>query len=379
MSTTTSDAKPSGAAHAPGSIDEAAMSFQGLLSPTGAPKKPGEGTPKPKGTPAVEETTEPEEPEGEESEATEEEPEAEVTDEPEETEGDEPKATEGEPESKDEEPADEDETEEPEPTVKGRKMQFPDGTEEVVSEDEAYAGYLRTKDYTRKSQANAAIRKEAEEARAAARDTVAQYAQQLAQVKQAMDRMVPKEPDWTDLRKRLSPAEFADTLADWQAFSKNRTEVEAAQQKVAERQQADFEESYGKYRQGEVEKLFLAIPEWSNPERGKQDASAMAAYALSIGYSKEEVDHAVDSRVLLMLRKAMLWDKAQSSGAGKVKPKITSKDGIKSAPAGGVKTRPKPLSEEKRAKESLRKAGSMDAAAGVFSHILKRTGTARRD
>jgi len=365
---------PGGAHSAPDSLEAAAASFQAKLfsPPKGTKKTPGEDSPKPKGKPEPEtEVVEDEEPETVEAdEAVVEEPEVEETDETP------AKETDDESESPDEETT-EDLDEEPTPP-RSRKLKLPDGTEEEVTEDEAYAGYLRTKDYTRKTQAAAEARKKAEAVELAASEKAAQYADNLEKVKQAMDRLVPKEPVWAELRKTLTPEQFADTLADWQAFKKNRDEVEAEQKKVAEEQAAVFNTNYEKYRKAEVEALLAAVPEWVDQDLGKREAGEMAKYAMSIGFSQEEVDHAVDHRVLLMLRKAMLWDKANTVGAGKVKPKVKPASGkIKSAGPGGKVTPPKPKSSEAQAKESLRKEGSIDAAASVFSHMLRRGPTRR--
>jgi len=354
------------------SLEAAAASFRSKLfsPPVGTKKTPGEDSPKPKGTPTPKvEATEDEEPEvieDEESDETEE-PEAEETDETPEQE-----ETDVEPESEDEAP-EEDETEETEPP-RSRKVKLSDGTEEDVTEDEAYQGYLRTKDYTRKTQQAAEARKRAEAVELEASAKRAEYAEHLEKVKQAMDRLVPKEPIWAELRKTLTPEQFADTLADWQAFKKNRDEVETEQTRVAGEQAKKFTEDYEKYRKAEVEALLAAVPEWVDRDLGAREAGEMAKYAMSLGYTQEEVDHAVDHRMLLMLRKAMLWDKANTVGAGKVKPKVKPavKGKIGTAGPGGKVSKPTPKSEVARAKESLRKDGSLDAAAGVFSHLLKR-------
>ena len=363
---------PEGAHNSPDSLEAAAASFQAKLfsPPKGKKKTPGEDSPKSKVTPPAEdEQSEDEVPEvteeSEEDDEVVEETETEETDETVEQE-----ETTEESESTDEE-TDEDEDEVTE-TPRSRKLKLPDGTEEEVTEDEAYAGFLRTKDYTRKTQAAAEARKKAEAEAQATSEIRAQYADHLEKVKQAMDRLVPKEPVWAELRKTLTPEQFADTLADWQAFKKNRDEVETEQKKVADEQTKEFTKNFEAWRKSEVEALLSAVPEWVDQDLGKREAGDMAKYAISIGFSQEEVDHAVDHRILLMLRKAMLFDKANTVGAGKVKPKLKPKGKIGTAGPGGRVTPPKPKSSEASAKESLRKDGSLEAAANVFSHMLRR-------
>lgn len=366
--TTRPEAKPTSPHDGPGSLAAAAAAFRSLPSLAGTPKGPGENPPKSKAaqTTAPESDTETEEVEVDET------PEAEVTDETVDAGTEEvTEETTAESESDVEQDADAETEVTEEPTVKGRKLKFSDGTEEFVTEDEAYNGMLRAKDYTRKTQQAAEARKQAEAAAQAWSERAAEYAQNLAQVKSAMDRFVVQEPNWPELRKKLTADEFADAVADYQAYKSERDRVEVEEAKVAKQRAEKFADDYGKWRKSEVDALMSAIPEWVDPKVGARDAEAMANYAMSNGFSKEEVDNAVDHRYLLLIRKAMLWDRAQKS-AGKVKPKVVTKSAIRTAPPGGKKPAPKPVTDEKRAMDNLRNQGTLESAASVFSHVIRR-------
>lgn len=363
MSTIIPEAKP-GAHNAPDSLAAATEAFRGILSPKGTKRKPGDVS-----QPEPEDTVEPETPETDEVEVETE------TDEPEAEEAaetpDESESSDEEAESEVEQPEDEsEEADEPPAEKRSRRLKFSDGTEDDVSEDEAYLGYLRTKDYTVKTQRAAEAKQKAEAAEAEARAIAARHAEQLAQVKAAMDRMVPKEPNWTELRKNLTTEEYANLRDEWTAFKAERDRIEAEQAKLADEAQKDYEKRRDAWRDAEFEKLKNAVPEWVDTERGAKEVGDMARYMLSIGYKQEEVDQAVDSRFLLMLRKAMFWDKAQNVGKTKVEPKTKVAGKIKSAPAGSKSTPPQPKSERARAAETLRKEGSLKAATSVFQHIL---------
>jgi len=200
----------------------------------------------------------------------------------------------------------------------------------------------------------------------------ARHAEQLANVKAAMDRLVPKEPVWADLRKTLSAEEYANVRDEWTAFKTERDRIEAEQKAVADEQAKDFDKTFNEWRTGEREKLLAAVPEWVDPERGTREVGEMAKYMLSVGYQQTEVDNSVDSRFLLMLRKAWLWDRAQKAGKTKVDPKVKASGKIKSAPPGGKTTPVTPKSQAQRDAETLRKTGSLKAAASVFDNLLKR-------
>lgn len=367
MSTIIPEAKP-GAHHAPDSLAAATEAFRGILSPAGTKRKPGDVS-----QPEPEDEVQPETTDEVETET--EEPEAEEA--PETT--DESESSDEQGESEDEQP-EADESEETEPTVevRKRKLKFSDGTEAEVSEDEAYLGYLRQKDYTVKTTRAAEALKASQAAEAEYRANAARHAEQLAQVKAAMDRLVPKEPNWTELRKSLSSEEYANLRDEWTAFKAERDRIEAEQAQLADEAAKDYEKRRNEWRNSEIEKLKAAVPEWVDVERGQREVGEMAKYMLSIGYQQEEVDQAVDSRFLLMLRKAMFWDKAQKAGKTKVEPKTKVVGKIKSAPAGSKSTPPPPKSERQRAAETLRKEGSLKAAASVFDHLIKGTGNKPR-
>lgn len=359
------EATPTGAHAAPGSLEAAAAAFRGILAPKGTTKRPGESKPpKPEATPEPEvDETETEQPEEEATDETTDETEAPA----EETPADEP--------ASDDEAVETEETTDEEtdatPETKSRKLKFSDGTEEEVSEDEAYNGYLRTKDYTRKTQQAAEARKKAEAAEAAWSERAAQMAANLEQVKAAMTRMVPQKPNFAELRKKLSPEDYANAVEDWTAFESEQKRVDEDIKKLAEQRAQKYQSDFEKWRKQEFDLLMAAIPEWVDPKVGEREGSEMAAYALANGFSEEEVNTAVDHRYLLLFRKAMLWDRAQKN-AGKVKPKIKPKGSIKTAPPGGKQPAPQKKTDEKRAQDSLRQSGSLEAAASVFSHIIRR-------
>jgi hypothetical protein len=367
----TSDATPDAGALPADSIEAAALSFRALPSLAGTLEKPAKPTaPKVRapGLKKVEpETPEPitEESDVEEPEADEAHPETETDETPESDTEETPEAEEPE--------AEPDETEEPEPTppVRSRKVKNPDGTEEDVTEDEAYNGYLRQKDYTQKTQATAAEKKAAAEEARQAREKRGLYSAQLDQVIQAMDSVVPQEPNWVTLRATVTPEEFAQTWADYQTFTAKRNAVIAEQKKVIAETDADFKKQVGEFQQQEVAKILEVIPSWRDPKVAQTELEAISAYAQSLGYAKEEINNVIDSRVILGWRKAMQWDRLQAAKPG-IETKLKGKPGIKTAPPGSPAGKPPVVSAESKARKALRSSGSIDDAASLFKHVIAR-------
>ena len=320
-------------------VEHAASLFEGLLFPAEAPDA------KPKTTPA---------------------PEPQATDE---TVEPQPEADEPEPES--EEPAPEAEETDPDgepqpPAKRSRKLKFQDGTEADVDEDEAYNGYLRQKDYTQKTQKAAELRKQAEAELQSARQQREQYAAHLQQVKQGMDAMVPKEPDWATLKHTLPPQQFADAVGEWQTFKSNRDLLVQEQERVAKEQFADAKKQHEAYIESQEQKLLDAMPEWRDVKKYNAARDEMVEWMRGQGFSDDHIGSIADHRLILSLRNSMMWDKLQKS-----KPEAKGKrPALKSVAPGPVSQARKPTADARsRAASRLAKSGKTEDAAELFKTI----------
>jgi hypothetical protein len=274
----------------------------------------------------------------------------------EESEGDE-----SEDESDDEEESDEDDEREPVYTVKV------DGQEVDVPLSELVKGYSRTADYTRKTQEVAQIRKQAEQAAQesiAARD---QYAQRLVQLDQLLQQQAPQEPNWEELRA-TDPIEFAAQWADHQRRQQYQQQVQAERQAIMQQQQREqMMQMQQRLEQGR-QWLNQTIPEWKDAETAKAERASMKAYGKRYGYSDEELAQVADPRAVVLLRKAMLYDRMQEK-RGQIKPaKKADAPVMKPGPASTPST--KKVSQVVRAKQRLAKTGKVSDAAELFKSFL---------
>jgi hypothetical protein len=57
------------------------------------------------------------------------------------------------------------------------------------------------------------------------------------------------------------------------------------------------------------------VPEWKDAEVAKKEKQEIAAFLLDQGFTKEDLAAASDHRMILMARKAMLFDKGQDKTA----------------------------------------------------------------
>jgi hypothetical protein len=238
-----------------------------------------------------------------------------------------------------------------------------DGQETEVTEDEARLGYLRQADYTRKTQAVAETRKEAESERQQAREQRAQYLAHLEQVKQSMDAMIPKEPDWAALKAQGVPdAEIARAAANYQVFKQNRDNLVAEQKRVADEALEDQRRLREKTVTDEEERLFEALPEWRDPAKGKVERDKLVGWLTDQGFTKDQIGSVVDHRLVVSLYNAMLWDGLQKSkpGAQQRRPAIKPL-------APGAKPVPKKVAgRREQAAAKLAKSGKQSDAAELF-------------
>jgi len=258
----------------------------------------------------------------------------------------------------------EEETEDPSYTIKV------DGEEYEVNLEELKAGYQRQSDYTRKSQALAEGRKE-NEAIQSERIRLEQerqmYANGLQMLKEQQSAKLQefKDVDWENLKEEDPYAYMLkkDEYRDAQDKARNA----AQQQQIVQQQQQQQEaQSRATFVQDQYSQLVNALPEWDNKESTvKED---IRKFAISSGYAPEEVDQLADHRSVLILKKAMEFDKLTK----KVAPK---KKAIKKVPKVQKSGRGKVKSEAaddktKKKRARLRKSGHQDDAASVFYDML---------
>jgi hypothetical protein len=215
-------------------------------------------------------------------------------------------------------------TEETEETPETYEVKI-DGQVEAVTLDELKAGYSRTGDYTRKTQAIAAKEREFEAKARAASEDRERYIEGLKNV-EALLTQHADEPDWTKLADELDPAEYNRQRAQWDTRQRQvnalRTKREAEEQRVF----AEREAAHRAYLGAEQARLLTALPEWKDEAKARTEQQKLTDYALRVG-----ADHGITERNLaeidsafpiLMLRKAMLYDELMAAKPKVVKQKV---------------------------------------------------------
>lgn len=323
------------------SVENAANAFASILAPQQDNQEEGKAQEAEDNTEAVEADAEdeqaPEEPEGDEGGSE-----------------DEADPAEGE---------EADEGEEPEPPVYTIKI---NGEEVQVTLDELQKGYSRTQDYTRKTQALAEQRKQAEAETEAVRAERQQYSQLLDAMRQQVEAGAQQQPDWDSLRK-TDPIEFAAQWAEHQRRQSQLQAIQAEQARMVEIQQHERAQQMASIVAQERQILEEVIPEWKDQETAKREKAELVEFGKRIGFKPEELANVTDHRAVVALRKAYLYDKLM---AKKVTVKPVQKAAAPTLKPGTSSAAPKKNSDLVKAKQRLAKTGQVQDAAAAFENIL---------
>ena len=268
----------------------------------------------------------------------------------------------------DDETSEEQSEEEEEPEEEEQQQTFTvkvDGKEVTVTLDELQKGYSRTQDYTRKTQQIAEVRKQVEQETQAVRAERQQYAQllgalqaqlQVSEPQIDLDRLYHEDPiEW--VRQKEIVRERQEKLGA----------IQAEQQRLAQVSQYEQQRAMEMQIESQQEALLAALPEWKDPKKAKAEKALVIESAKAAGFSDEDLKSVYDHRLVLLLRKAAMYDQMVSKRQG-IKPVVnngprTAKPGA----AGRVST----TTESTRAKQRLAKTGRVDDAASAIELLLK--------
>ena len=209
-----------------------------------------------------------------------------------------------------------------------------DGEEVEVTFDELLKGYSRQSDYTKKTQELSQGRKEIEEAKSTYDSALAQmqqerqhYVTQLNQILQNSSNNLQEydKIDWNTL-KEDDPIEYVKLREDYRDGKEKMQALDQQRQMAMQQQNAEAQKVQKEAVQAERYKMVEALPEWGDPDKQKELATNVKNYALTQGFSEEELNSLIDHRSVLVLMKAAKYDALESADVKskklKNKPKV---------------------------------------------------------
>jgi hypothetical protein len=241
------------------------------------------------------------------------------------------------------------------------------GEEKDVTLDELIKCYQLGADYTKKTTEVAEQRKAVEAERQAieeakyARDT---YAQRLQAIEEFIVSQTPNED--LNYLKENDPIGYAVKVAELSEKKEQLNAIRAEQYRIAEMQQSENARAMQERVAQEAQKLTQVLPEFSDPAKGENLRSEIRNYGKSLGFTDAELSNVYDSRHVVTLHKAMMYDKLQKS-----KPAVTKK--VSEAPKmlkAGSSTGNNNTETIKKQKAQLQTSGRVKDAAALFEQFL---------
>ena len=240
-------------------------------------------------------------------------------------------------EESEEEAEEEDESEESDDEVEEEPELYAvtaNGQEQEVTFDELLKGYSRQSDYTKKTQELSDNRREFESMQQAMAQEYQQIQAERQQYVDALQNVIDgsvmgldqlANVDWNKLREE-DPVAFITKKEEFRESQDRLRDYQAQQQEVMNQQYAEHQENVKKSLVQEHQKMASIVPDWGVPEKQKELASSLKEYAISNGYTAEEVSSLADHRSLIMLMKAQKYDNLQNADVKskklKNKPKV---------------------------------------------------------
>ena len=209
-----------------------------------------------------------------------------------------------------------------------------DGEEVGVNLDELMRGYSRQSDYTKKTQQIAEEKKQMEALRNQWQNEISHAQSERNQYVEALNQVVQQSMsgleeyagfDWATLKEE-DPLEYVTKRDEFREKKERIQGMQQEQARLQHQQQAEMKQAYTQAVHQEVQKLSEIIPEWSDPESRKKMSSNIKEYALSSGYTQEEINSLIDHRSVIVLDKARKYDEMQKANPKakklKNKPKV---------------------------------------------------------
>ena len=240
-----------------------------------------------------------------------------------------------------------------------------DGKEVAVTLEELQNGYSRTQDYTRKTQQIAEVRKQVEQETQAVRAERQQYAQLLGALQAQLQATEPQVD--MDRLYNEDPIEWVRTKEVMRERQEKALAIQAEQQRLSQVSQYEQQRAMEEQLSKEKDALLAALPEWRDPKKAQAEKALVVESAKAAGFSEDDLKSVYDHRLVLLLRKAGLYDQMVSKRQG-IKPVVNNGPRpAKPGAAGRVST----TTEAVRAKQRLAKTGRVDDAASAIELLLR--------
>ena len=249
------------------------------------------------------------------------------------------------------------------------------GEEHTIPLDELIKGYSRQSDYTRKTQELSEQRKSIEANQNKWNAEIQQIQTERQQYVSALQNVIENSMgsldqfatvDWATL-KNDNPLEYITKRDEYREAQDKVRQAQFQQQQAQQAHQQESQQNHRRVLQEEHGRLVAALPEWGEQETRQKLSGDIKEYALSQGYTTEEISSLIDHRSLMTIYKAMKYDRASSPSV--VKKKVKNKPRV--IRAGSPRTKSDSDKTKRTAQmKRLRGTGHIDDASTLLEDFI---------
>ena len=228
------------------------------------------------------------------------------------------------------------------------------GEELEVTLDELQKGYMMGKDYTQKTM-------QLSEQRKAVEAKIAEIDADLNDAKE----IINLELEWFESAeaKELRQYDPDEYIKRFEKIKGKAEKFEKLQAKREKEKSALHQEQLRK----EQELLRQKIPEWLDEGTVQKEYPRLVESMKSIGFDDNELNGISDHRLMVLARKAMLFDQIMSQDISGKKVKAAPKSASPGSPKSPTETSDRKMKE---LKEKVRQTGNMNSAAAAIKAML---------
>lgn len=191
-----------------------------------------------------------------------------------------------------------------------------DGKEVEYSFGDLKAGAQKFAAANKRFEEAAAIRKEYEGKSAGLQTREGQLGQVLQFYIEQSQQYMAKEPNWAELIQN-DPQKYLAEKHNWELRMGQLAQARQVQENLHRHQAAEQQASAAQRIAEAKQRLEQAIPEWADPVKAAEGAQAIDKYLHAQGISPQMRGSIDSAEVLMIARKAMLYDEAVAAAKAK--------------------------------------------------------------
>lgn len=174
---------------------------------------------------------------------------------------------------------------------------------------EAVKGQMRQADYTQKTMVTAEEKKAAQaekQAAAAEREKLANQLQTYSVQQQGA--LANIEAQLTDELLQSDPLRYLELERIHKKGQADLAKASADLTAMQQQYQAEQAERQKEFQQSQHQALLDKLPTWKDPAKAKEEVGKISKHMQSHGFTDAEIGNLYDHRIVLAMRKAMLYD-----------------------------------------------------------------------